>query len=100
MRKNLLVTVFFGLAARALTAKATPRPPTPASSPNDPVLDGTGDIASCGSGGDEKTAPLLDAIPGTVFTPGDNDYPNGTPKQFPECYDPTSGRHKARTRPV
>ncbi len=35
-----------------------------------------------------------------MFTLGDNVYPNGTAKQFLECYDPSWGRHKARTRPV
>ena len=55
---------------------------------------------SCDSGGDEQTAALLDTIDGTVFTLGDNVYPNGTAKQFLECYDPSWGRHKARTRPV
>ncbi len=35
-----------------------------------------------------------------MFTLGDNVYPNGTAKQFLECYDPSWGRHKARTRPA
>lgn len=63
------------------------------------VLVGAGDIASCGSTGDEATAALLDSIPGTVFTAGDNAYPNGTARQFARCYGPSWGRHKARTRP-
>lgn len=63
------------------------------------VLVGAGDIAHCGSTGDEETAELLDAIPGTVFTAGDNAYPAGTATQFARCYDPSWGRHKARTRP-
>jgi len=45
------------------------------------------------------TARLLDQIQGTVFTLGDNAYESGTAKQFRDCYDPTWGRHKARTRP-
>ncbi len=61
---------------------------------------GAGDIASCGSAGrDEETAELLDAIGGTVFTLGDNAYPDGTAANFADCYEPTWGRHKARTRP-
>ncbi len=68
--------------------------------PEDPVLVGAGDIASCDSDGDEKTADLLDRIPGHVFTLGDNAYPDGTPEQFDRCYEPTWGRHKARTRPA
>ena len=63
------------------------------------VLVGAGDIADCDSRGDEETAALLDAIPGTVFTAGDNAYGDGTPEQFARCYAPSWGRHKARTRP-
>jgi hypothetical protein len=64
-----------------------------------PVLAGAGDIASCSGAGDEATANLLDGIAGTVFTTGDNVYPDGTFIEFTNCYDPTWGRHKARTRP-
>ncbi len=64
-----------------------------------PVLVGAGDIAKCYNTKDEKTARLLDTIPGTVFTLGDNAYSNGRDKEFNNCYDPTWGRHKARTRP-
>jgi 3',5'-cyclic AMP phosphodiesterase CpdA len=64
------------------------------------VLVGAGDIADCDSPGDEATAVLLDSIPGTVFTAGDNAYPSGSPQQFSACYDPSWGRHKARTRPT
>ena len=64
------------------------------------VLVGAGDIASCSFDHDEATARLLDSIPGTVFTAGDNVYSSGTPDQFTRCYAPTWGRHKARTKPV
>jgi acid phosphatase type 7 len=80
----------------ALRARGAPSPPTA----SDPVLVGAGDIAACDNDGDERTAKLLDKIPGTVFTLGDNAYPNGTAQQFERCYDPTWGRHKARTRPA
>lgn len=66
------------------------------------VLVGAGDIANCdvaGGSGAVVTARLLDRIPGTVFTVGDHAYPSGTAKQFHDCYDPSWGRHKARTRP-
>ena len=66
---------------------------------SDPVLVGAGDIADCASSGDEATAKLLDDISGTVYTLGDNAYESGAPSEFSECYDPTWGRHKARTRP-
>lgn len=65
----------------------------------DPVLVGAGDISKCTSTGDSKTAALLAAIPGTVFTTGDNVYPTGTLSQFQSCYDPTWGAFKSRTRP-
>jgi hypothetical protein len=63
------------------------------------VFVGAGDIASCGSSGDEATATVLDGIAGTVFTLGDNAYSSGTVTEFTNCYQPSWGRHKARTRP-
>ena len=63
------------------------------------VFVGAGDIASCSSTGDEATANLLDNIAGTVFTLGDNVYDSGTSTEFTNCYNPTWGRHKSRTRP-
>jgi hypothetical protein len=63
------------------------------------VFVGAGDIADCGSSGDEATAALLDGIAGTVFTTGDNVYNDGSATQFAQCYEPTWGRHAARTRP-
>jgi hypothetical protein len=67
-----------------------------------PVLVGTGDIADCDTNGDEATAQLLDKIDGTVFTTGDNIYGKGqgTLERYQECYEPSWGRHKARTRPA
>jgi hypothetical protein len=73
------------------------------------TLVGAGDIASCGSGGPsastaEATAKVLDAIPRdpstVVWTAGDNVYSSGTPTEFANCYGPTWGRHKDRTRPA
>jgi len=83
------------------TSTSTPQPtPTDTPSPaNDPVLVGAGDIAGCEGDGDEATANLLDNIPGTVFTTGDNAYPDGTASNFRDCYDVSWGRHKDRTYP-
>lgn len=64
------------------------------------VIVGAGDIASCGSRADEATAQLLDSIAGTVFTAGDNVYADGTAAEFQQCYGPSWGRHRARTRPA
>jgi hypothetical protein len=63
------------------------------------VLVGAGDIASCEYEQDEETASLLDNIAGTIFTVGDNAYPDGTDEQFTNCFGPTWGRHKSRIRP-
>jgi acid phosphatase type 7 len=73
-----------------------PVPPPPGTA----VLLAAGDIASCSSSGDEATATLLDGLAGTVVTLGDNAYPDGRFSRFTDCYDPTWGRHRARTRPA
>ncbi|MFH0518685.1 DNRLRE domain-containing protein [Streptomyces sp. M41] len=65
----------------------------------DPVLVGVGDIAGNWDD-DEATAKLLDDIPGTVFTTGDNAYQSGSASEYNKYYAPTWGRHKDRTRPV
>jgi hypothetical protein len=65
-----------------------------------PVLVGAGDIAACDTRyQDEATAALLGGIDGTVFTAGDNAYPNGAPWDFRPCYDESWGKYKSRTRP-
>ena len=64
------------------------------------VFVGAGDIADCARATDEATAVLLDGISGAVFTAGDNTYPDGTAANFANCYGPTWGRHKARTKPA
>ena len=66
----------------------------------DPVIVGAGDIASCSRTSDTATAVVMDEVVGTVVTMGDNVYDNGTPTEFRECYEPTWGRVKARTRPT
>jgi hypothetical protein len=64
------------------------------------VLVGAGEVARCESyGNDEATALVLDNIPGTVFTTGDNIHASGSLDDFNTCYDPSWGRHKARTLP-
>jgi 3',5'-cyclic AMP phosphodiesterase CpdA len=64
------------------------------------VLLAAGDIAACDSTGDEATATLLDSLPGTIATLGDNVYNSGTATEFAQCYEPSWGRHKGRTRPA
>src|SRR5690242_18550177 len=89
--------------ARTPTSASTGRASIPALPPSSGaavVLVGAGDIADCASPGDEATADLVDVIPGTVFTLGDNVYERGTGDEFRRCYDPTWGRFLDRTRPV
>jgi Calcineurin-like phosphoesterase len=78
-----------------------PSPPVaPVASSDGPILVGAGDIADCSTIGSQLTSRVLDGIPGTVFTTGDNAYPVASEANYRECYDPTWGRHKNRTRPV
>ena len=77
-----------------ITVPASPPPP------GGEVFVGAGDIAVCGSSGDEATSDLLVNISGTVFTLGDNAYSNGSASDYTNCYDPSWGRVKSRTRPT
>ena len=74
-------------------------PPIPGPGGLPQVFVGAGDIGQCG-GSSEATARLLDGIGGTVFATGDLAYFSGTRQEFRDCYDPTWGRHRGRTRPV
>jgi hypothetical protein len=84
-----------GLSASKTFTVVQPPPP----SPSDPVLLAAGDIANCTSGA-VATAALLDTLPGTIATLGDNAYESGSASEFANCYEPTWGRHKARTHPA
>jgi hypothetical protein len=64
------------------------------------VLVGAGSIARCDKTDDEATAALLDNIEGTVFTLGSAVYVTGSLADFTNCYGPSWGRHRARTRPA
>ncbi|HXV85059.1 MAG TPA: metallophosphoesterase [Gemmatimonadales bacterium] len=75
-------------------------PPGSEVDPHAMILVGAGDIASCSYHHDTATAALLDRISGTVFTVGDNAYPDGSATNYAQCYEPTWGRHRSRTRPV
>ena len=85
-----------GAAARHTAAIVT----TLRSSAAPPVILAAGDIADCGSNGDEATAQLIASRPGTVLALGDNAYGDGTAEQFSGCYAPSWGRFKTRTRPT
>ncbi|HEY7480992.1 MAG TPA: Ig-like domain-containing protein [Gemmatimonadales bacterium] len=90
-----------GNASVMVTAGSSPPPPPPPPPPGGAVtLLAVGDIADCGSSGDEATGRLVDAYPTTpIITLGDNAYDDGSTSDFANCYEPSWGRHKARTRP-
>ena len=91
----ILVAITLSGAAWLIDSRATLGGPE-----IDPVFVGAGDIGGCASPGDEATAALLDTIPGTVYTLGDNAYDSGRSEDFASCYDASWGRHRARTRPA
>lgn len=81
------------------SATPAPAPASPAPVPlANPVLVGAGDIARCDSDDDEATARLIDEIAGMVFTLGDTAYEDGSESQLRDCYGPTWGRFRDRTR--
>jgi hypothetical protein len=89
------LAISFG-GSTAITATPTATVP---GLPGEVTLVGAGDISVCDNDNDELTAQLLDGVPGTVFTTGDNAYEEGTIDEFNTCYGPTWGRHKDRTKP-
>jgi hypothetical protein len=114
-RLQLLVSIVAAVCLSTCSKSTSPSAPTPqdVAAPPAPVaappttlsgasgvLVGAGDIGFCGTGGADATSRLLDRIPGTVFTTGDNAYMSGTADEFRRCYEPAWGRHRARTRPV
>ena len=100
-----LILAASGCSESSRAAERSPSTPAELSaaapSADDPTLTGAGDIASCESSGDDRTALLLDDIPGTIFTVGDNAYRSEDVEHpLAQCYDKSWGRHKDRTRPV
>lgn len=82
-------------SAPGISASSSPTAAIPEAAP-DEVFVGAGDIAKCGMGDAEATARLLDRIPGTVFTLGDNVQDTGSDAEYAECFEPTWGRHRSR----
>jgi hypothetical protein len=74
--------------------------PLPSDGQADAVLVGAGAIASCTSTNDEETAQLLSTVDGTVFTVGDNAFDSGTIDEYRNCYGPSWGTFRDRTRPA
>lgn len=75
------------------------------SDPTIGTIVGAGDISSCSSTHDSDTAAQVSAVlvansSATAFTAGDNVYPSGSTQSFANCYDPSWGIFKTRTRPA
>lgn len=92
MLAGMLVFIVLPQPIHAQTPPATPA--------GDPVIIAAGDIAACSSPGDEQTAALVENIPGTVLAAGDEAYETGSVADFANCYAPSWGRFKSRTRPA
>jgi alkaline phosphatase len=106
-RSLVLLPALLGLAVcgRADDSASVPAAPVSAAAVASeavpgPVLLAAGDIGECGSPGRERTAALLDRVPGPILTLGDNAYPNGTPEDYRRCFVPVWGRHLGRIRPA
>jgi acid phosphatase type 7 len=95
----IVVVVGFVAVLVAAVGCGSERPPSGEDTAGE-VIVAAGNIANCRSGDDEATARLLEGISGTVLALGDNAYPRGSAENFEECYEPTWGRFKDRTRPV
>jgi acid phosphatase type 7 len=104
----LLACCFQGWAAGQSTSNDA-RSPVQGALPKGPqpqpdqtfTLVGAGDIAGCKAiEGAQATAKLIEQIPGTVFAAGDLVYEHGSAAEFRDCYGPTWGRFKNRTRPT
>jgi len=66
----------------------------------DPVIVAAGDVAGSWSQ-DESTAQVIDTLnPAAILLLGDNAYSSGTATEFTTYYEPTWGRHKAKTYPT
>jgi 3',5'-cyclic AMP phosphodiesterase CpdA len=85
------------------TTEPPPQEPPPEEPPPPPeeqvtvVMAGAGNIAKCTNDRDEATAQLLDAVADWVFALGDNVRDQSSIADYNNCYEPTWGRHKART---
>src|SRR2546427_809117 len=64
------------------------------------TLVGAGDIAEWGDATHHSTAALLGRIGGTVFTAGDNAYPDGYYQDYANCWAPSWGRYQAVVHPA
>jgi hypothetical protein len=84
-----------GMNAPQLVVTYTYEPPSA-----DPVIVAAGDIAGPWTQ-DEDTAKVIDTLnPDAVLLLGDNVYGSGAPSEYTNAYEPTWGRHRAKTYPI
>lgn len=104
---SIVLIVFLGFSCDAQDRGQTKLPPSGSakeiSIAGASVLIGAGDIAMCGSNGDELTAVIVDSllkvdsaagVETAVFTMGDNAYPSGAEggrADFTRCFAPSWG---------
>jgi acid phosphatase type 7 len=97
---TFVVALVVALTAVGCSSERTPSP-EPEGAGRPPVVVAAGNIGDCRSADDEATAELVrDIIEGTVLALGDEAPPRGTAAHFEECYEPSWGPFKWRTRPV
>jgi hypothetical protein len=97
--RKFAMIVLAAIALASLTIGCESEGTSPPRNSGPPVVAAAGDIAGCASEDDDDTAKLLGDINGTIITLGDNAYEDGTSEEFADCYGPTWGRFKDRTRP-
>lgn len=107
MRSLTALVLALVLSATAMAAAPAALIPVPVALADTAsrTLIGAGDIAVCGTNADSATAALVKSVldadtTAWAFTAGDNVYPDGSSSYFANCYAPTWGQFKQRTRPV
>ncbi|WP_229416902.1 metallophosphoesterase family protein [Massilia eburnea] len=108
MKRRILPWLAAAAALAAASAPAAEGAAASAARPARPLtVYAAGDIADCrynraaNSGAAETAAIIARGDPNAlVLSLGDHTYPNGTPAEFRDCYAPTWGQFKERTRPT
>jgi len=108
LRAGLAMSMVLVLAVPASTGAAQTQLGSSGSGGTVPpprTLVGAGDISTCTNANDTDTARLVNDVltadtTAVAITMGDNVYSYGTAAAYNNCYAPTWGAFKARTRPV
>jgi hypothetical protein len=93
LKVSLVATAAVLAACLLMSANPWGKPAQAQTAIPEATLVGAGDIAGCSYIRDDQTALLVNNVvhnanaPVTVFTLGDNAYPDGTRAQFANCYD-------------